>query len=125
MLWMGVLLLWAGGCGPKPAPPPAWPDSTLQVSLQLPPGPIRQLDPTPLTVRLRDERNRPIDGAQVIIDLSMPDMDMGKNQVVATPQDGGIYSGKGRFTMAGEWQAAVTVSRAGRRTTQSFPVHVE
>lgn len=123
---LGVLLMGANGCAqPKPAPPPVPPDPALQVTLQLPAGPIRQLDPTLLTVRVRDQHNHPLNDATVKIDLTMPDMDMGKNQIAPTFQGDGLYAGAGRFTMPGAWRATVTASRAGHRTTQSFPLHVK
>lgn len=118
-------LVWAGGCGPRPAAPPVRSDPALQVVLQSPLHPIRQLDPTPLRVLVRDQQNQPVSDAKISIDLTMPDMDMGKNRVVPTYQGLGVYTGTGRFTMAGEWRATVTVWRGAHHSARSFPVQVK
>lgn len=113
-----------GGCAPKTPPSPLRPDPDLRVALQLSPPSPRQLDVTTFTVRLKNSRGQPISEARVLIDLSMPAMEMGRNQVTPVLHGQGVYIGTGRFTMAGEWQATITVSGHGRRTTQAFPLQV-
>ena len=54
----------------------------------------------------------------------MPDMDMGKNAVPLTPQGPGEYTGRGRFTMPGDWRITVTAQKADGHCVCVFPVSV-
>lgn len=60
-----------------------------------------------LIVTLADEAGRPIDGADVYLDLTMPAMPMGANRPEAAPEGQGRYRARTAYTMAGEWEIAV------------------
>ncbi len=121
-----AVLVLGAGCSRPPALPPA-PAGTAQWALALTaaPTPPRQLDPVQMTVRVTDARHKPVSGASVSAALTMPGMDMGRNEVAlresATP---GIYIGTGRFTMPGDWSALVTARKGAARAAQAFPVTV-
>ncbi len=119
------LTLACAGCAHQaaPAPPPA--NAHWHMTLTLAPNIPRQLEPTQLTVQGSDRAGRPVSGAAVTISLVMPSMDMGQNQVPATAAAAGIYTGTGRFTMPGRWQATVQAEKNALHQTQSFPVTVQ
>ena len=96
----------------------------LRIVLATQPAAPRQLDPTRLTVTLRDKSGKPVDGATVNVVLTMPDMDMGKNAVALAPGDPGVYVGTGRFTMPGKWSVNVAASTDALHAAQDFPVTV-
>ena len=120
-----LILLCGAGCKQPPAPPPDQINAGLQVTLQTLPLQPKQMDATKFTVRLTDAQVRMVSGASVTIDLDMPGMDMGQNDITATPQSAGIYVGTGRFTMPGPWQATVTAVKSAAKTRKSFPVNVQ
>ncbi|MBV9850756.1 MAG: FixH family protein [Armatimonadetes bacterium] len=122
-----LALLALDGCAPrKDAPPGATPvNPNLRIALATRPPVPRQLDPTQFTIMVKDAHGRPISGATVTADLTMPGMDMGENKVALTPQAPGTYAGAGRFTMAGSWRVTVTAVRANDRSAQSFPITVQ
>ncbi len=62
-----------------------------------------------LLVTLADEAGRPIDGADVYLDLTMPAMPMGTNRPEAAPEGEGRYRARAAYTMAGDWEIAVIV----------------
>jgi len=84
----------------------------------------RQLDPTGLEVHLTDASGKPVSGAIITASLTMPTMDMGRNQV-ALSGAGGAYKGAGRFTMSGSWLVTITARQGGDTLRQSFPVDVQ
>jgi nitrogen fixation protein FixH len=66
-----------------------------------------------LIVTLADEGGRPIDGADVYLDLTMPAMPMGTNRPVAEPLGEGRYRARTAYTMSGEWEITVVAEIAG------------
>ena len=122
---LGGLLLCAG-CAPHPAapaPPAAQAAWTLTFAAS-PPAP-KSYDPAALTVRVRDAAGRPVRGAAVTLALSMPAMEMGRNEVTARETSPGVYTGTGRFTMSGDWQVAAAAAGASGRRTQMFSLKVQ
>jgi len=73
----------------------------------------RQLDPIPFKVTYTDAAGKPVRGASVVLDLSMPDMAMPENKVVCKETGPGVYEGSGHFTMAGRWKIDVTAKQSG------------
>lgn len=63
-------------------------------------------EPTRFEVEVLGPEGRPLEGAQVEFDLTMPAMEMPLNRFAAPPVPGqpGRYRGEGTFTMKGEWQ---------------------
>lgn len=56
------------------------------------------------------EGARPVDGAQVSVELSMPAHPMGTQEVTAEPLGGGRYRARVVLAMSGEWQARLHIS---------------
>lgn len=120
-----VLALLCAGCAPHPAAPPVETrNPNLHLALDMTPRPPTSLDPTVLTVRVTDAAGKPVSGATVTINLDMPAMPMGRNEVKAGETRAGTYVGMGRFTMAGAWRVTVTARKRSERATQGFPVEV-
>ncbi len=124
--WPGLFLLLCTGCGTHPeAALPQRLNPNLRVTLHTIPVQPRQLDPTTFTVRLVDASGKPIRNAGVHLNLAMPSMDMGKNEVVLKSAGPGVYTGTGRFTMAGAWQATVIEPHGSLAARQDFPIEVQ
>jgi len=123
--------LLCAGCVPKQTPPPTPPplvtpaQASKQVTLDWTPKTPRSLDPTQFTVRVFDAEGQPQTAKTVTLALAMPTMDMGKNDVVLKPTAPGVYTGTGRFTMAGGWWATVTVHTGGAVKTTVVPITAE
>lgn len=66
----------------------------VAVTLDISPKPVRAMTDLEFTVSLSD-RNGPVDGAQVALDLSMPGMFMGENRSILSGLGNGLYRGKG------------------------------
>ena len=120
-LVFAFLLLLLSGCASPPKPLPDTPSAAMQIALTTMPNPPRPLDQTAFTVELSEAQKS---GTAVKIALAMPSMTMPDNTIICQPIKGG-YRGVGRFTMAGDWTATVTVSEGTRtaRKTFSFQVH--
>ncbi|MGO8946660.1 MAG: FixH family protein [Ktedonobacterales bacterium] len=71
------------------------------------------------TVTLKSATGQPVSGANVLVETSSLDMDMG-TQTVHLKEIGkeapGSYSGQSELTMAGHWQASVTLQLPGSRS---------
>lgn len=78
-----------------------------------------------LIVTLADEAGRPIDGADVYLDLTMPAMPMGANRPEAAPEGQGSYRARAAYTMAGEWEIAVIVEADGVERRAVFTRRVD
>lgn len=118
----GGLLLVCGGCAPHAAPRAEVRNPKLTLTLDTTPRLPASLDPTVLTVRVTDAGKKPVRGAIVTLQLDMPAMPMGRNEVMARETQAGTYVGTGRFTMAGAWRVTVTAVKGTERATQVFPV---
>jgi hypothetical protein len=73
-----------------------------------------------LIVTLADGEGRPIDDADVYLDLTMPAMPMGTNRPEAEPQGQGRYRARTAYTMAGEWEITVVVEMGGAERRARF-----
>ncbi|MEO7717572.1 MAG: FixH family protein [Capsulimonas sp.] len=111
---------------PSSPPPVALPAAGgVQIQLKVSPEPPRQLDTATFTVIAGNERGEPLRDATVNVDLTMPSMEMPKNEIVCRQTKPGEYSGTGRFTMAGDWQARVTAQGGKQSGVRSFPITVK
>jgi copper transport protein len=64
------------------------------------------------TVTVKDAQGKPIQGAAVLVQTTMLDMDMGVQNVqlkAAGASSPGVYSGQSDLTMAGHWDVLVKV----------------
>ena len=129
LLPCSVFLLCAGcasrTASPSEAPHPPASTANWQMTLTAVPARPRQLDPTRFQVQLRDRSGKPVTGAQVSVQLAMPAMDMGRNEVTAQAGAAGVYTASGRFTMPGDWQVTVQTDKGAAHQSQSFPITVQ
>ena len=126
-LALPVVLLLSVGCAPKPYTPaytvrPA--AKKGRIFLTFSPASPRALDPVVFTVRVVGTDNRPVAGARVTANLTMPGMEMPPNTVALTPTAPGTYTGQGRFSMPDQWAVTVTIVDKARRTSAAFPITV-
>lgn len=127
MKWaaIGLAVVCLGaGCSPRPGPHPLADTTQWRIALLVLPKQPRQLDPAQLRVRVTDSRNQPVPGAAVTVQLAMPAMDMGRNAVALHEAPPGTYTGAGRFTMPGAWEATVSADKGAAHRSQAFPVTV-
>ena len=64
-------------------------------------------------VTLTDAEGRPVEGADVYLDLTMTQMPMGTNRPVAGEEGGGRYRAQAAYTMVGPWEITVFVELDG------------
>jgi len=122
--------LLCAGCARQHSPPLAPPQvipasASKQITLDWTPKTPRSLDPTQFIVRVFDAEGQPQAADKATLSLAMPTMDMGKNDVALKATAPGVYTGTGRFTMAGGWWATVTVSTGGAVKTTVVPITAE
>lgn len=111
-LAIGLTLL--GACAPA-APPPLRQEQTvdgLTIGLEANGSPKLNASEQ-LVVTLADAQGRPVDGADVYIDLTMPAMPMGTNRPIAESQGMGRYLASTAYTMSGDWELTVVVEIDG------------
>ncbi|HMQ30219.1 MAG TPA: FixH family protein [Chloroflexaceae bacterium] len=75
-----------------------------------------------LLVTLTDAGGRPVDGADVYVDLDMPAMPMGTNRPIAEPQGQGRYLASTAYTMLGEWELTVVAEVDDREHRAVFEI---
>jgi hypothetical protein len=78
---------------------------TLRVN-PYPPVPMRQAE---FSISVSDAEGRPLVGAEVNCDMTMPAMPMPANRPRAVEQNPGVYTTPVLFTMAGDWEALIEV----------------
>lgn len=114
------------GCSKKdekqalPTPPPM--QGFAEVKLAMDPFPPVALKDTTFTATITDEGDTPINGANVVFDLSMPGMYHGENRPAAAEISPGVYQAKGIFTMGGKWHVRVEVKAPGTDVTREFNI---
>ncbi len=67
---------------------------------------------------------KPIDNADVYLDLDMPSMPMGQNKPLAVAQGNGSYKAEGTYTMGGLWHVTVHATIDGKDIAAKFDVNV-
>jgi hypothetical protein len=75
---------------------------------------------TTFTLHIRKANGEPLANAAARLSLEMTFMDMGPNVVQLQAGDPGTYVGKGRFTMAGEWDCRAIVKSGNEEQQQIF-----
>ncbi len=91
----------------------------LTISLEAPSEP-KLLDAANFVITLTDSAGKPVEGADVYLDLLMTTMPMGTNKPVASPEGPGKYRAQGVFDMTGEWDITVHVTVAGKEHAAKF-----
>lgn len=135
--WRALALLAAlaaalivGACGPGSLPPLA-PDQvraqqtvngmTITLDTQRDPQ-INQ--PQRFRITLTDRLGRPLDGANVYLDLDMNMICLSGAQPLATPVGPGQYEARSVYQMAGEWEITVYAQVNGELRQALFRIHV-
>ncbi len=108
-----------------PAPPPSAQAKTpWKIALVVEPAQPKSGQATTFRVKLEDEKDRPIEGAEVTASLVMKLMDMGKNEVKLNDSGGGFYEGSGKFTMTGPWGVVISAKKGKESVDQAFDLAV-
>lgn len=108
-----------------PAPPPAaQAKMPWKIALVVEPAQPKSDQTTTFRVKIEDEKDRPIEGAQVSASLVMKLMDMGKSEVKLNDSGGGFYEGSGKFTMTGPWSVVVSAKKGKESVDQAFDLAV-
>jgi copper transport protein len=70
------------------------------------------------TVTVADNKGHTVQGAAVLAETTMLDMDMGSDvlQLEADPSSTGTFSGQGELTMAGHWQVRLRILPPNQKT---------
>jgi hypothetical protein len=98
---------------------------SLCATLEVLPSPPAPMEDTTLELTLRDAHQRPVSGAVVVFDLTMPAMEMPANRPQAIEAEPGVYRANAVFTMAGDWLIRVDVSYQGQHEEFLFPLHTK
>jgi hypothetical protein len=83
------------------------------------------LDTASFLITLTDATGKPVEGADVYLELLMPAMPMGTNKPVATVEGPGKYRAQGVFDMIGDWQVTVHANVEGKDHAAMFISKVE
>jgi nitrogen fixation protein FixH len=92
------------------------------ITLTTDPAPPTEEKDTLFKVMLADSVGKPASGANVVAELKMQTMDMGKNEITLADKSSGAYEGTGKFSMAGPWNVIVTAKQGGKTAQQTFQV---
>lgn len=94
-----------------------------EITLDITPRPVKAMAELLFTVTVR-RNGKPLSGADVTLDLTMPGMVMGENKPRLLPAGGGRYEGKGVVVRCPSgrkiWKAQVTVPVKQGAETASF-----
>ncbi|HET8846450.1 MAG TPA: FixH family protein [Ktedonobacteraceae bacterium] len=94
---------------------------TYDVTLHVDPNPPSLDQPATLSISLSDhDSHKTVDGAQVIIDGRMEDMEMDALRIETKAQSKGTYIAHFPFNMQGLWQLQVLISRPGQPTLNTL-----
>jgi hypothetical protein len=102
-------------------------DHGISVEFDIKPKPVTSLSELSFDVRL-NRNGDPVTGAAVAIDLTMPEMYMGKNQPVLRQVSNGRFQGKGIIPKCPSgsrtWKANVIIVHDNRRSVAGFVFEV-
>ena len=97
--------------------------SGTEVIFDIQPRPVKAMAELIFAVTVSKD-GRPVSGAKVALDLTMPGMHMGENRPRLSPGKGGRYAGKGVIVRCPSgrkvWKAQITVTSKHDDETASF-----
>jgi YtkA-like protein len=103
-------------------------DNGLTVSIATSDGILKHGN-SEFTLTFADSSGKPVDVGGVAFAFHMPQMgtmaEMNNSATLTTTSTPGVYSGKSRIEVAGEWQVRITYEGAKGRGQVSFPVMVQ
>ncbi len=93
---------------------------SMSATLIVRPYPPVPMKDTTLELTLRNQNGQALLGADILFDLTMPEMKMPPNHPEATEQGDGVYQAQALFTMAGKWRIQAQISHGDARETFAF-----
>jgi len=115
----------AGCVGKTPLPPASKTSGTLTATLVLTPASPAPMRETELRLKILDSKGRPLDTAEITMDLTMPGMAMPPNRPSVVAAGDGVYTAKAIFSMAGTWRSEVKVAHAEAVDSFAFDLEVK
>lgn len=102
--------------------------SGMDVEFDVAPRPVKAMQELLFMVTLK-KQGKPVSGASLLLDLSMPDMFMGNNQPKLKEGPSGRYSGRGVIprcvTGRKTWKASVAIAQRGQVEQVAFLFEVQ
>ena len=115
-------------CDIQKAPCVSVTDSGLEVAFSVTPRPVKTMQNLEFIVTLK-KNGKPVTGALLLLDLSMPGMFMGNNQPKLREEQSGRYRGSGIIPrcVTGQriWKAFIAIRHNGKVEKVSFLVEVQ
>jgi hypothetical protein len=115
-------------CNIQKAPCVKMTGSGIDVDFEVTPRPVRAMQELLFAVTLK-KQGKPVSGASLVLDLSMPDMFMGNNRPKLKEEPNGRYSGRGVIPrcMTGRriWKAIVAIAQRGQVEQVAFLFEVQ
>jgi hypothetical protein len=99
-------------------------DGIWKISME-PVNKVKANMPAPLSIQVKDEKNRPVSGAEVEIILTMVEMDHGEFRTPAKMTKPGVYEGSPNFFMVGKWNVTIKAKKGDAVSTQVIPWEVK
>jgi nitrogen fixation protein FixH len=99
-------------------------DAIWKISME-PVGKVKANTPAPLSIQVKDEKNKPVSGAEVEIVLTMVEMDHGEFKTPAKMTKPGVYEGSPNFFMVGKWNVTIKAKKGDATSTQVIPWEVK
>lgn len=98
-------------------------DEKLKVSLLPKMDSYPKLKPIKFTLNVLNN-GKPLNKANIVMDLTMPDMAMPKNEIKFKQISNGVYESEGIFTMSGNWVLVTVIEFNNRKEVKKFNVVV-
>jgi hypothetical protein len=115
-------------CNIQKAPCVKMTGSGMEIEFDVAPRPVKAMQELLFMVTLK-KQGKPVSGASLVLDLSMPDMFMGNNQTKLKEEPSGRYSGRGVIprcvTGRKTWKAFVTIAQRGQAEQVAFLFEVQ
>lgn len=125
LLLASLLAVLAGCLGKASAPPASKTAGALTATLALTPDSPAPMRETELRLKIMDSNARPLETADVTMDLTMPGMAMPPNHPPVLASGDGVYVAKAIFSMAGRWRIEAKVAHAGAVDSFAFELDVK
>ena len=127
LIGLALALAACGGTASNGGPPAGQTLTVDGITIGLQPQPAQAVVNQRQTwlVTLADAAGRPIENADVYLELDMPSMTMGQNNPLATPKGNGVYQAEGLYSMSGEWHVIVHAEVDGTDHPALFTIEVK
>lgn len=90
-----------------------------------PTAPVKANFDAPFEVRIVDAKGAPVKGAEVEVVLTMVDMDHGEFKTAFKESKAGVYEGKPKFIMVGDWNVEVRAKKGTQTAVSKQQMAVE